>query len=238
MTRSRAAPVIIIAGALWVARLFFAGFFLFGPAVTAAVCTYAASGSLSKYTLGLLGTKTAALVCGATTAVTGSIGMAITLPFGEFMAMFIGITGWLIVGGAITLTNLRILAETKFVGLKLGLALIGSEVPFVDAVPGLFGTVWSMYADQIKRDKERYAAWEKRTAAQRARAQQARLMQFQATQQQMAMADAANDAEIEQEELEEQQAEEKSNNVKQVQATEEQVAEGEAGNDDEYAQAA
>lgn len=201
MTWGKASPIIIVAIVFDLVRAFFTFFWFLGPALAAAYCTMTASGALSSWTFGLLGTKTAAAICAAVAIGAGGAAVEVTAPFGAVMAMAIGFAGWLTIGGYLAITNARVFKENA---LWFVASLAISEVPFLDAIPALTLTLWRMYNRQIKLEKAAMKKYQEEKAAeqQQERARQAaKIAQIQAAQQTQNMQQeaAANDERFNQE---------------------------------------
>ena len=195
MTWTKATPVLVVAILFDAVRLFFALFWLLGPALAALYCTVKGSGLADALTFGLLGTKTAAVVCSAAAIVAGTAVSAATTAFGVMMAMAVGIFGWLTVIFLILITNSRLFRDDASSILWTIGSLALSEIPFLDALPALTATVWRLYHAQIKGDKKKRAAYEKETRQYEAQRQRTELAQLQALQvEQLARQEAANDA--------------------------------------------
>lgn len=186
MTWSKALPVLAVAGILDALRMFFEMFWLFGPALAAVYCTAKASGSVAAVTLGLLGTKTTALVCTGAAAVGGAALSELTVPFGVIMAIALGLLGWMLIGGLIFMQgNARIFKVNAGNFFWFSFSLCFSEVPFINTLPILTVTIWKMYAAQIKKEEAELRLYEKEQAEaqQLERDQQiAQIAQFRAAQ--------------------------------------------------------
>ncbi len=185
MTWGRAAPIIIVAGVFDAARVFFTMFWFFGPALVAAYCA-AQGGDVavvsSLFTAG----------CVAVAGAVGFTGAPVLGAFGTVMAMAVGFSGWLVVGGLLLLTNARIFKENAawFV-----VSLAVSEVPLIGALPVLSGTIWRMYRRQITLEKAAQAAYDKKHIATSLRARQEQAAALGRAQQQ----EAANEGHFSQE---------------------------------------
>jgi hypothetical protein len=203
MTWARAAPIIVVSVIFDAARFFFTLFWFFGPALFDAYCTYKGGKILSTYTLGVLGTKTAALACTGASVAIGASTIGALIAFGVVMALLVGLLGWLVIGLLTLLVDARILKHpSNLVALVIG--LFGSEMPFLDALPFLTGTTLKIFHTQIKTDRVALKAYRRqRQAAQdEQRAAATRLLvamqeeQLQEAQlATVAAAEAANDAE-------------------------------------------
>lgn len=179
MSWGRAMPVLILGIIVDAARFFFELFWFFGPALAALACTAIGSDVISSWTFGLLGTKTAALVCSAGAGVAGFFAAPALVTFGVIMGMAVGFAGWLIVWSILMIINRRILTENTGNMLWLFGSLILSEIPFLDALPALTGTLIKMYSTQIKTEKAAMDAYQAQVAAEQAEEQQMQLMQQQ-----------------------------------------------------------
>lgn len=203
MTWGRAAPLIGLAAAFDLVRIFFLGIVFFGPAMLAAACTYETSGAVSTISFGLLGTKTAALGCvggvlagvaAANLVTAGGVTAALGF-FGYIMGTSIAFMGWCTLGIIIALTNRRLIVANAKALIPTLIGFGVTQLPFINFLPALTGTTARLYHTQIKTERAAYAAWETATAAARAKEQQEML--------QLAMLEARR----EQEELLAQEAE-------------------------------
>ena len=199
MTWGKATPALVISGIFDALRLMFVGFIFFGPAMAGLYCDY----KVSDWIGSAFGLTSAA--CGAAVATGAFFSAPALMAFGMVMAMAVGLTGWLAVGGWLLATNSRIFKENAlwFVG-----SLLFSEVPFVGAIPAITVSVWKMHSHQIKIEKAALKKWEKENAEKQAKkrseqaAQLMQMQQLQAVQQtqsqvvqqaQLVAQDAAND---------------------------------------------
>ena len=155
MMWGRATPVLAVSAIFDALRLMFEMFWFFGPALAALYCTITTSGTLEAWTFGLLGTKTAALVCTAGAGLVGAVAIEMIAPFGVIMAMAVGFAGWLTVGIILLVTNGRIFKENA---LWFAGSLLVSEIPIVGSVPVITLVVWKMYRTQIRVEKEQAAS--------------------------------------------------------------------------------
>lgn len=188
MTKSKAAPIVIVAFAFDLVRGFFHLFWFFGPALAALYCTMHVSETLAGWTFGLLGTKTAAIACSSAATVIGAAAVEATAPIGVVMADAVGLIAFLSIGLWIVMTNIRILKAIKSAPLQFAGAFAVSEVPFIGAIP-VFGIILCrLYGAQIRTDKVAYAKWEKETADARLqeRNRQAQIQAYQSMQIQQA----------------------------------------------------
>lgn len=193
MTWIKASPVIAICLVSDALGLFFAMFWLFGPALAAAYCTEKVSD------VAIIG----GLLEGACVVAAAKAGVALSVPltiFGNIMDMAVGLFGWLTVGLILIITNARIFKENAGHALWFVVSLLISEVPIVGTVPALTITMWRLYHTQIKKDKEAVKQYESERidALQEERQQQAaELMQMQAIQLKQSEVMAAEEIEAE-----------------------------------------
>jgi hypothetical protein len=201
MTRAKSMPVIVVAGGFDALRLFFEMFWIFGPGLAALWCTANGGGMLDKWSLGLLGTKTAAVACSAGAAAIGTIGLEVTAPLGTILAAAVGLIGFLVLGLWIAITNMRLFKSATAPFSFISAFAIG-EIPLIGAVPVFSIVLWRLYGAQIRTETAALKKWEADHAAQisQQREQQtASLMQRQ--QEQLAQQqeqEAANDEQYEQ----------------------------------------
>lgn len=197
MTWGKALPVLIAAGIFDLTRLFFEFFWFLGPALAAAYCTAKASGVLSTMTFGLLGTKTAAIVCTAAAGFGGAAAVEVVAPFGVVMSMAVGLIGFLVLGLWIVMSNSRLFKENAaslywFVG-SFGI----SELPLIGSIPAFTITLWRLYKAQIQKEGDELKKYRKEEEAlqlQERRQQAAQLMQARNAQMAQTEAEeAAND---------------------------------------------
>lgn len=163
----KASPVLAVCFVFDAVRFVFEQFWFFGPALAAVYCTANVGGVVSTWSAGLLGTKTAAAVCGASATVVGSLGAPAIAAFGVVMAIAVGLFGWMTAGLMLMMTNARIFKENEGHALWFGFSLLISEVPIIGSLPALTGVTVKMYSTQIKKDKESLKKYEKETAAAR-----------------------------------------------------------------------
>lgn len=193
MTWMRALPIIAVCFVFDALRFFFGLFWFFGPALAAVYCTSEVSSILESSTFGLLGAKTSAVACSAVIGVAGYLGEPIFAAFGIIMAMVIGLFGWLTVGLALMLTNARIFKEHDNHALKLVVSLFISQVPIINSLPALTGTMVHMYHSQIKKDGESLQKYKKENAdAQLQERRQRALQLMQARSAHIAESEAAD----------------------------------------------
>ena len=198
MTRGKSMPVIIVAGIFDAARLFFTFFWFLGPALAALYCTVKTSASLSAWTLGIAGTKTAAALCSLGAGAIGAAGSEVTVPFGIVMADSVGLVGFLVLGLWIVMTNMRLLKAVKNAPLQFAAAFAVGEIPLIGSFPVFSFTLWRLYGAQIRAEEAAHEKWEEGQATARLRErdqQAARLAQIQMTQVAEADQRAANDEE-------------------------------------------
>lgn len=160
MTWGKAAPVLIASLISDALRGFFSLFWFFGPALGTLFCALK---------LDAVGTTAAVTVCTAAGAALGAAASAAMITLGTIMAMAIGVAGWLAVGFLILTTNARILKTdaTAIIWILGGFAL--SEIPLIDSLPFMTGTVWKLYHTQIRRETEAHKAWREATEERRQR---------------------------------------------------------------------
>lgn len=162
MTWTKAAPALVIAVIADAIRVFFEWLGFLGPVIAGAVTIAALNSSgwtswLPEFVKNGVG---AAAGIAATAASPG------LEAFGIVMSMAIGFLGWLIVGGWIAGTNMRIF-KSNAMNLVTYVAALGvDEIPFVSGfVPGLTLAVWRMYHTQIKKEKAALKKWTQENAA-------------------------------------------------------------------------
>ncbi len=165
MTWTRATPVLVICLVFDALGSFFAMFWLIGPALAAAYCVAEGGTALETWTIGLLGTKTAAAVCSYGAVKAGAVLSAPLTTFGTVMDMAIGLFGWLTVGLILIITNARIFKENASRAFWFVVSLLASEVPIIGAMPALSVTTWKLYHTQIKKDGEALQQYEREHAA-------------------------------------------------------------------------
>lgn len=190
MTWSKALPVLAFCIVFDALRAFFMMFWFFGPAIAAAYCEHQVTAAV-----GSLWGLTSAACSGAATA-AGAFGFPVMATFGSVMAMAVGFMGWLAIGGYLLVANARMFGEEPWNSLKMLLALGGSEVPFINALPTLTFTIGSMYRAQIRKEKKELKAWQRRTETRRLALRKRRAQMLAAQMQ----AQAARDNEAAQEE--------------------------------------
>lgn len=169
MTWAKALPVLILAGAFDLIRVFFEMFWFFGPVFAGAAAAAAAQG-------GVLG-AVAGVIAGGAAATVGAPALE---AFGIIMAIAVGLIGWMTIGLVLLLTNARIFRENAGNALWFVGSLLISEVPLVGTLPALTGSMVKMYSAQIKKEKAALRAYEKAHAAeqlQERQQQSAHLMQ-------------------------------------------------------------
>lgn len=155
MTWGKAAPALVI-GAVFDTLRFMSTFLIFfGPAMTAALCAL-------KYGAAV------GILCGAGASALSVVGSEIFIPFGMISAMALGLAGWLLVFGYLIFFQSRLLKDNM---LGFGISLLFSEIPFIDALPMLTGTLIRLYHTQIKKDKAALRAFKEREAEERKREQ-------------------------------------------------------------------
>lgn len=179
MTWKRALPVLVVAGIFDILRAMFQMFWFFGPALGAAFCTVAAADTVAKYTGGLGGAGTTALLCSVTTGAIGFAGAAPLAAFGIIMSMALGLIGFLILGAWISLTNRRLFTAqaTGAVWFMGSFAL--SELPFIGSLPAFTITLAKLYRTQIMVEKAAFKKYQEENAARIAAEQQKQAFQAQ-----------------------------------------------------------
>ncbi len=231
MTLGKALPVIVIAFIFDALRFMFEWFVISGPALAAVYCTVKASGVVQMVTFGLLGTKTAGLICSAAAIAAGTAVAGATAAFGAVMAMAVGFAGFLTLVLLLMITNARIFKVNKSGLLWLVAGLGVAEIPFIGSFPAFSVILWRLYRRQIKVEKAAHERWEKENAdaqLQERNQQALQIMQIQAAQQARFMEqEAAN---------EEQYAEEATQQAKEEEefSVEAQFEQQGAANDDTY----
>ena len=194
MTWAGATPVLLVCLVFDAVGSFFAMSWLIGPALAAAYCTVEGGAVLETWTVGLLGTKTAAAVCSYTAIKAGVAFSAPLTTFGTIMDMAIGLFGWLTVGLILIIKNARIFKENTSHTVWFVVSLLISETPIIGTVPALTATMWRLYHTQIKTDKEALKKYEKENAdaqMQERNRQTSEVMRARATQ--AAEIEAANE---------------------------------------------
>lgn len=134
-------------------RTIFVYLWFFGPLLMGVFCASTVTGKV--------GTFIGETLCGSLSLAVGVAASPALIAFGAFMAMVIGFAGWLAVGLILLFSNRRIYSENAMSLLWSLLGLGASELPFINALPVLTLTVGKLYHTQIKKEKRRFAAWEK-----------------------------------------------------------------------------
>lgn len=165
MTWMKASKVLAVCAVFDALRLFFQSLWITGPALALAYCTAEASGTISKYTFGLLGTKTAALACGAVVGSAGYASYPALVMFGTVMAMAVGLLGWLIVLLMNMQNNVNMVKKDFSSVIKYGISLLVSETPIIGAFPALTVVNFAMFKIQIREGKETLKKYEEEQAA-------------------------------------------------------------------------
>ena len=178
MTWAKALPVLVIAFIFYALQFLFEQFWFFGPALAGVYCTAKVGGALSKWTIGLLGTKTAAAACGASATLVGYVGAPVIGVFGAIMAMAVGLFGWLTVGLILLTTNGRIFKENAGHALWFVAGLAISEVPIIGSIPGTLGITIKMYHAQIKKEKAALKKYNEERAAEQLQERERRIAEF------------------------------------------------------------
>jgi len=191
MTWPKAIPTLVFAVLFDALRFMFEQFWFFGPAIAAAYCTTKVSDAV--------GTAIGATLCSAGAGVAGYFGAPAIIAFGVVMAMAVGFSGWLVIGGWLMMTNARIFTENAGHSLWFVGSLILSEIPIVGSIPGFTGVTIKMYYTQIKKDKENMAKYEKEQATQQSQDQNQRNAELE--QERTAQLEQAEQQEAENEEI-------------------------------------
>lgn len=176
MTWGKALPVLLISGVFDLLRVFFVMFWFFGPALAGVVCTSGVNSYLNT-SVAETGGKVVAAGCSAAGAV-GYVGAAPIAMFGVVMAMAVGLLGWLTVGMILVLTNIPIFKENASGGLLMLLGLGMSQIPFINSLPALTGTIIKLYHTQIAKEKESLRQWRQTQAQMANHSQQIQLAQY------------------------------------------------------------
>lgn len=179
MTWGKASLVLLLAVFFDIARAFFQFFWLFGPALAAAICSYWSGGSLIS-TVG----------CSVAASGAGVLGAGPLAAFGVMMSMAVGFAGFLVLGITILFSNPRLLQE-KSGALWLAGSFALGEIPFIGAIPSFTLTLIRLYRAQIRSDKEKLKKFQEETRAQQVRTQQLQLARLQYVAREIG---AANDA--------------------------------------------
>ena len=152
MTWGKASPIFSIALVFYIVRFMFEQFWLFGPMLVGLIADWELGGG----TAGHVGGTVAAGTAGVVEFFTGpTVEM-----FGAFMAMMIAFLGWGTVALTILFTNPRFYKENAKSFVFMVGALMVSELPIIGTIPSLLGTIFGLYRQQIKRDKQRLHEWE------------------------------------------------------------------------------
>ena len=203
MTWPKAIPALVFAVLFDALRFMFEQFWFFGPAIAAAYCTTKVSG--------VVGTSIGSTLCGAGATAIGTVGSPAIVAFGVVMAMAVGFSGWLIIGGWLMATNARIFTENTGHSLWFVGSLLISEIPIVGSIPGFTIIIIKMYHAQIKRDNENLAKYKKEQAVQQSQEQNQRNTELEqertAQLEQSAQQEAVNNEMDEQEQTEQQESE-------------------------------
>ena len=161
MTWLKASFVLVFCVIFDLTRGFFSMFWLFGPALAAAYCTYGASDTVAAVTGGALGTKAVATTCSAVAVKAGAVLSPALIMFGAVMAMALGILGWLTIGLILILKNSRIFKANESAVFWFLLGFGVSELPFLSALPALTFMVGKLYRTQITVEKKQLKQWKK-----------------------------------------------------------------------------
>ena len=216
MTWGKASLLLIVAALFDLLRAFFQFFWFFGPALAALYCTAKASGTLATWTLGLLGTKTAAVLCAGAGVAAGAAAIEATAPIGVIVADAIGFIAFLTLGLWIIMTNSRIFKTAATGPFYFVSAFALGEIPFLGALPVFTVVIWRLYSTQIQVEEAALKKWQDAHAAQlaeRRQEQAAGLMQIQQTQLQQ---QATNDEAFAEQEQEDEAANDESFNEEEI----------------------
>jgi hypothetical protein len=168
MTWPRATPILVLCALLDITRAFFSLFWLLGPAVAAAACA-SQSGVVSD----VLGTGVTTALCTAAAAGVGFYLSPELFAFGTFVAMLLGLIGWMGVWLFLALNNPRIFKENAVTLIRLIGTLGIMELPFVGSLPALTFNTLHLYRVQIRHDKKRLLEWKQSESARIAQERQA-----------------------------------------------------------------
>jgi hypothetical protein len=203
MTWPRATPILVICVALDITRAFFSLFWLLGPVVAAVTCV-SQSGSVGDF----LGTEVTTALCTAAAAGVGVVLSPELFAFGTFVAMFLGLAGWMGVWLFLALNNPRIFKENATTLIRLIATLGIMELPFVGSLPALTFNTLHLYRVQIRHDKKRLVEWKQQESARIA--QERRAIRMSELMLQQSLTDQQAELEFEREEQEREAAERKA----------------------------
>lgn len=173
MTWPRATPILVICVLFDITRAFFSWFWLLGPVVAAASCA-SQSGAVS----GVLGTDVTAALCTAAAAGAGFFLSEALFAFGTFVAMLLGLIGWMTVWLFLALSNPRIFKENAVTLIRLIATLGIMELPFVGSLPALTFNTFHLYRVQIRHDKKRLRDWQQNESLRIQQERQSRIREL------------------------------------------------------------
>lgn len=206
MTWAKATPVLVVGGVFDLLRLFCQMFWFFGPALAAVYCAVNVSDTLSNWSFGFFGAKTAIAICALIAGSIGAAAVEATAPLGVIMAMAVGFAGWITIGGWLLMTNSRIFKENT---LSFVLSLAVSEAPLLGSAPALTFALWRMYGTQIRLERAAFKKYEEEQRALQTQEQQqltARITHMQIARQVQTQQEALAQEETNYEQLIQQQA--------------------------------
>jgi len=184
MTAPKASVVLAICIVFDILRGFFAYFWFFGPALTAMYCSSTVNGALgTSVTSGIVG-KGVAVGCSFAAGTAAGAIMPGLVVFGTVMAMVVGFAGWLIVLGGLVLFNARIFKANASSAIMMLAGLGVSELPVINVLPALTGTIGKMFYTQIKKEKAALKDWKKDQELLARKQREQQIAQFMMAQQQ------------------------------------------------------
>lgn len=172
MTWMRAAPALVIAGLTDTLKLFFNGFWFFGPAIAAFYCT----SKVSDWVGSVWGLTEAA--CEAAAAAAGTYFSPILASIGVIMAFATALLGFLALVLWILMANLRIFKTVRTSLIQIAAAFGSGAIPFIGAIPSFTPIILRLYRRQIKLEKAAHTKWQKETAAVRLKEKETQLAQI------------------------------------------------------------
>ncbi len=190
MTRREEVPVIAAAILLDAIRIFFEFFWFFGPALAAIYCTVKATNIVTTISIGLLGAKTAGVICSTIALAAGTAAIEVTAAISVVMSDASGLAAFLILGLWVVWTNKRIFKTAATAPLWFAGAFLLSELPFIGALPSFTFVLWRLYGAQIKAETAAHQKWEQENADRLQQEQNQQITRLAQMQQQ----EAANDA--------------------------------------------
>lgn len=178
MTWAAAAPILMWALIFDGVRALFEYIGIFAPIAAGLVTNAVASSYLPSWLPfhDTLASASAWLIGGAT-AIFASPELE---GFGMLMALILGFAGWMLIGIMILLTNARIFKESAMTLIVMILGAALTEVPLLDGLPLITGTLWAMYSRQISTEKKQFRRWQRQQAKRQE--QQKKFMRAQAVQ--------------------------------------------------------